>query len=145
MESESGKEAPMPAHLVPGRIIWVDIPDPAGRNPKQRPVVVLQHQARANGEVEVIGVAVTGTFPKRLPCDHVEIPSHPGGRCRTGLYERSAAVCSWIVRLTFPSEAEISVGGFVPGDKLKAIVAKVNELAAPPGGEAEEQGPSAGS
>jgi hypothetical protein len=126
----------MPAHLVPGRIIWADnVLDPAGRNPKRRGVVVLRHETRTTGEVDVIGVAVTGTFPTPLPEDHVALPWQGNRRVRTLLDKPSAAVCSWIVPLTFAGADEIMMGGFVDGKLLEMIVAKVNALYPPEGGE----------
>jgi hypothetical protein len=133
----------MPAHLAPGRIIWADdVLDPAGRNPKRRGIVVLRHQTLATGEVEVRGVAVTGTFPKPLPLDHVKLPWHRNRRVRTLLDKESAAVCSWVVRLTFPHESAITIGGFVDDALMEAIVAKVNEVSARASGDAEPKGSS---
>jgi hypothetical protein len=125
----------MPARLAPGCIVWADdVLDPAGRNPKRRGIVVLEHQTRATGEVEVVGVAVTGTFPKPLPADHVELPWKRDRNVRTRLDKPSAAVCSWVVHATFPSEAAVLIGGFVDGPQLNTIRAKVNDLSAPQGG-----------
>lgn len=130
----------MPARLAPGRIIWADdILDPAGRNPKRRGVVVLRHETRATGEVDVFGVAVTGTFPKPLPADHVALPWHRDRRVRTLLDKPSAAVCSWVVCLTFAAEGEIAMGGFVDDRLVETIVAKVNELSARRGSEAGKE------
>ncbi len=124
----------MSAQLAPGRLIWADLPDTAGRNPKRRPTLVLQHQVRATGEVEVVGVAVTGTLPQPLPDDYVALPWHRNRRVRTLLDKPAAAVCSWIVHLTFASEGDLAMGGFIDGQLLERIVAKVNALSAPPGG-----------
>jgi hypothetical protein len=130
----------MPAHLTSGRIIWADVPDSAGRNPKRRPIVVLQHLVRPAKEIEVVGVAVTGTLPKPLPQDYVTLPWQRDRRVRTLLDKPAAAVCSWVVRLKFADEGQLTMGGFVDGRLLETIVAKVNELASPRGGEAGPQG-----
>ena len=96
----------MQARLAPGRIIWADkVLDPAGRNPKRRAFIALRHEIRATGEVEVVGVFVTGTFPKPPPADHIELPWSPDGRARTHLRKPSYAVCShsYIYPLKFAS------------------------------------------
>ncbi len=133
----------MPAQLIPGRIIWADdVPDPAGRNPKRRAFIVLSHQLSATGEVEVVGVFVTGTFRKPPPEDHVILPWHRDRRAQTLLTKPSAAVCSYIYHLTFAKEDEIMFGGFVGGRLLETILAKVKELNAQQGSDAGEQGTS---
>jgi len=131
----------MPVLLVPGRIVWARISDPAGRNPKQRGIVVLDHRVHATGEIEVTGVAVTGTFPKPLPADHIALQWQRDRRVRTLLDKPSAAVCSWIVHQTF-TEADITLGGFIDGKLLEVIIAKVNELTPPEENEAGPQGTS---
>jgi hypothetical protein len=137
----------MPARLAPGAIIRVpDVREPGGQNPKDRRFVVLRHQILPTGEVRVVGAFVTGTLPKPLPEDHVPIEQwDPTGRCRTGLTKRSAAVCSsnYIYQFTFKAATEYKVIGFVDGQLRAAIVAKVNKLSAPPGGETGQQGTSA--
>jgi len=130
----------MPAQLAPGAIIQVEeTPDPGGQNPKVRRFVVLERQNLPTGEVKVVGAFVTGTFPRRLPDDHVAIKQWaPNGRCRTGLTKPSAVVCSpnYIYRREFKTAAEFKVIGCVNGQLRAAIVAKVNELRPSPGGEA---------
>ena len=98
----------------------------------------MRHEIRATGEVEVVGVFVTGTFPKPPPADHIELPWSPDGRARTHLRKPSYAVCShsYIYPLKFASEDEIEFGGFVDGPLFERIKAKVKELSPPQSGEA---------
>jgi len=138
----------MPARLAPGAIIRVpDVRDPGGQNPKDRRFVVLEHQVLPTGEVRVVGAFVTGTLLKPLPEDHVPIKQWaPNGRCRTGLTKPSAAVCSsnYIYKFTFKSATEHKVIGFVDGQTLAAIAAKVDGLSVQPGGEEGQEGNSPG-
>ena len=69
-------------------------------------------------------VAVTSRVPETLPDDHVLLPWHPQGHPRTGLNRRSAAVCSWLSKIT-PSEI-LDVSGVVPGPELLAILTKID-------------------
>lgn len=76
-----------------------DCPDPRGRNPKHRPCVVIA----VPGEIETDGaffvVAITTTLPDPLPDDHVELPWSRPRHPRTGLNEKNAAVCHWLVKI----------------------------------------------
>jgi len=132
----------MPAQLAPGRIICADnVLDPAGRNPKRRRFVVLEHEVGASGEITVVGVFVTGTFLKPPPKDHIKLPWSPDGRAQTRLTKESYAVCShpYIYHLTFASEDEIEFRGSVDGRTLDQITAKIEELNQQQGGDAGQQ------
>src|SRR5438552_7296188 len=84
------------SQLCRGRIVWVQLPDPQGRNPKCRPAVVVTPDAdiRADGEVWVVAIS---TQLDQAPAEaQVELPWDRRGHPRTGLRERSAAVCTWM-------------------------------------------------
>jgi hypothetical protein len=102
-----------------GRIVWVEITDSQGQNPKCRPAVILTatENIHANGDVWVAGVstqtdAALGDVCVELPWDRKR---HPG----TGLKERCAAVCTWLKKVTLAA-----IKGYaetVPGKQMIEI------------------------
>jgi mRNA-degrading endonuclease toxin of MazEF toxin-antitoxin module len=59
-----------------GRIVWVELPDPQGGNPKRRPAVIVSEVPEDRPDAEVWVVAVT-TQVDAAPADaSVELPWH---------------------------------------------------------------------
>jgi hypothetical protein len=81
--------------LRQGDIVKVEVVDPQHRNPKVRPVIILNPSEEIDAEMELAAIAITGTVPDPLPGSFVLLPYHPRGHPRTGLQKRSAAVCDW--------------------------------------------------
>jgi hypothetical protein len=112
--------------LCRGRIVWVEISDPQGRNPKCRPAVVVTatEDIAPEGEVIVVGIS---TQVDMAPADEcVELPWDRNRHPRTGLKERSAAVCTWIKRAQVTSIKDLA--GVVPGKQLLKILEKIGDL-----------------
>ena len=85
--------------LCRGRIVWVELIDPQGRNRKRRPAVIVTPDSdiRDDGEVWVVGIS---TQLAESPAEvQVELPWDRRGHSRTGLKERCAAVCTWMVKV----------------------------------------------
>jgi mRNA-degrading endonuclease toxin of MazEF toxin-antitoxin module len=61
-----------------GRIVWVELLDPQGRNPKCRPAVIVSPDAdiRAAGEVWLVGISTQ--LDEAAPEAQVELPWHRG-------------------------------------------------------------------
>jgi mRNA-degrading endonuclease toxin of MazEF toxin-antitoxin module len=112
-----------PRKLVRGLIIWATTPDPAGRNPKRRPVVLLTSQEEVPAGNPLIGVGITGTLPAPLPSDYVLLPWHRSRHPYTGLTKKCAAWCNW--RVTIPPNDELEVMGRVPDNVFAEICNKV--------------------
>ncbi len=112
--------------LQRGRIVWVEIPDPNGRNPKLRPAVIL---SQIESDEPFVAVAVTSTLPAPLAPSMVELPWHPKGHPRTRLTRRCAAVCNWLVELT--ADQVRDTAGLVPDRPLQEIFRKVHDLTPP--------------
>lgn len=109
-----------------GRIVWVEVPDPQGRNPKCRPAVILTSTEEVEAGEPIVVAAISTTLAQPLPDDHVELPWDRRGHSRTGLRMRCAAVCSW---LTVIVEKDIQgYAGIVPGPQLLQILEKVDAL-----------------
>src|SRR5262245_17460233 len=118
----------MPPPFSRGQIVWVAVPDPQGRNLKERPCVVV---GCSDTHVAVIGV--TSTLDALDAADRVDLPysNDPAHPCYTGLKRPSAADCHWqeIVKV---GEVASVMGHLLP-EHLGRIVTRVRELrAAPP-------------
>ena len=113
------------ATLQQGRIVWVRVVDPAGRNPKLRPAVIVTRTSEITATEPMVGVAVSSTFKQPLSASQNELPWQQGGHPVTGLNRRCVAVCEWVIRFT-TAEVE-SVGGTVPHSILLRIVRFVGE------------------
>lgn len=88
-------------------VIVTGLLDPQGRNPKDRPCVVVTPPVEA-GEGETIDVvAITTLLPDPLPPDHVPLPWHAQDHPRTGLNKRNAAVCSWFAEVSSSRVARV--------------------------------------
>jgi hypothetical protein len=79
-----------------GDIVFAEIPDPNGSNPKVRRVVVLTPDAAIAARHPIIVAGVTGTLPDPLTADYVVLPwKNPRGRHpKTGMTKRAAVLCT---------------------------------------------------
>src|SRR5262245_41000781 len=105
-----------------GRIVWVELLDPQGKNPKVRPAVILT----PNEEIVAgtITVAAISTQLDMAPADRqVLLPYHHQGHPRTGLREKCAAVADWLA--TVPLTAIRGFAGLVTGRPLLDLLAMV--------------------
>jgi mRNA-degrading endonuclease toxin of MazEF toxin-antitoxin module len=109
-----------------GRIIWAEVPDLQGRNPKRRPLIILTATEEIQEDGPVQCVSISSQLDQAPAELQVELPWHAQGHPRTGLRERCSAVCNWLVEL--PVSAIESYGGTVPGKQLLQILEKVNLL-----------------
>lgn len=106
-----------------GRIVWVELLDPQGRNPTCRPAVIVTPDAdiQADGGVWVVA---SSTQLHEAPAEvQVELPWHHRGHPRTGLRERCAAVCTWMEKVNVA--AIQGFAGMVPGRQLLDIEARI--------------------
>jgi mRNA-degrading endonuclease toxin of MazEF toxin-antitoxin module len=109
-----------------GRIIWVEITDSHGHNPKCRPAVILTatEEIQPESEVWVVGVS---TQADATPAEvSVELPWHRDRHPKTGLRERCVAVCTWLKKM--PLRNIVEYAGVVPGKQLLEILRKVGSL-----------------
>jgi mRNA-degrading endonuclease toxin of MazEF toxin-antitoxin module len=107
----------------------VELIDPQGRNPKCRPAVIVtpNEDIREDGEVWVVDIS---TQLDEAPTDvQVELPWHRNRHPRTGLKERCAAVCTWLVKVRVANIQECA--GTVPGRQLLEILQRIKPPAAP--------------
>ena len=109
-----------------GRIVWVELLDPQGRNPKCRPAVIITQtdEITPDGEIRVVGISTS--LHAAPPEVQVPLQYDPRGACRTGLREECAAVCTWVARI--PVATIRDFGGTVPGKTMHEIGEKVKRL-----------------
>ncbi len=108
-----------------GSIVYVELLDPQGRNPKVRPAVVLTPTAdiRPDGVVEV--AAVTGQTDQSPADECVPLQWEREGKASTGLRKPSVAVTSWVVPV--PVVSILNARGTVPTNAMLTILHKVRE------------------
>ena len=107
---------PSPEH---GSIVWAMVADPNGHK-KRRPVVILTPTKEIIAGASLVGVAVTSTPTIPKPPLHVELPWHSDKHEKTGLFRKSWAICTWIVKFKF-EEIEKTSPGPVPESHLILI------------------------
>lgn len=113
----------MNPQLQQGRIVWVEVLDPQGRNPKVRPAVVLTTTAEIREDGEVAVAAVTTQLDAAPSEVCVELPWHRDGHPRTRLNRRNVVVCTWLATV---SVAQIcGYAGVVPFAQLARILSLV--------------------
>ena len=111
------------SQLCRGRIVWVELLDPQGRNLTCRPAVIVTPDAdiRPDGEVWVVAIS---TQLHQAPAEvQVELPWDPRGTARTGLKERCAAICTWMEKVSIASIK--GYAGIVPGRQLLDIQKRI--------------------
>ena len=112
--------------LQQGSIVWVELVDPAGRNPKTRPAVILtpSHEILPGGQIYV--AAASSTFNVSLPVNQVALPWHPQKHPVTGLRKKCVVVCEWISEID-PAQI-LEIGGICPPAILFQILAQLPQI-----------------
>lgn len=106
--------------LKQGSIVWVEVADTAGRNPKCRPAVVVTPTNEISEEDTFVVVAATSSISDALPENIVELPWHADRHPKTGLYKQRVAVCDWLIEI---SHVQVqSTAGTVPQNVLQQIL-----------------------
>jgi mRNA-degrading endonuclease toxin of MazEF toxin-antitoxin module len=93
---------------------------------KLRPVVVITPTNAIRTDKSFEAVAITTTFPKQLPDDHILLPYQRTGHPYTGLNKKAAAVCSWIVSVAHGDV--VRPKGYLPAAYLYDVLKKVDGL-----------------
>ncbi len=108
-----------------GRIVWAEVPDPQGRNPKCRPLVIVTATEAIEPDGLVQCVAISSQLAQAPAEAQVELPWHAQGHPRTGLKERCAAVCTWLVEV--PVSSIRSYVGSVPTRAMLQILQQIDD------------------
>lgn len=115
--------------LCRGRIVWVELLDPQDRNRKCRPAVIVTPDADIWDDGEVWLVAISTQLDASPAEVQVELPWDRRGHPRTGLRERCAAVCTWMVKVNVADIQECA--GIVPGRQLLDILSRIKPFDPP--------------
>jgi hypothetical protein len=120
----SGGSAPAPFPIRFADVLFAEVPDPNGQNPKTRRVVVLTPDVELAAGFPIVVAGVTGTLPRPLTADYVKLPySHsPRRHPKTGLTKEAAVLCTWIVSIA-PTDIK-GRSGFVPPALMAIVHAK---------------------
>lgn len=115
-------------------IVFAEILDPNGQNPKTRRVVVLTPDSELAAGFPIVVAGVTGTFPDPLTADYVKLPykNPPGRHPKTGLTKSAAVLCTWVVPIT-PNDIK-GRSGFVPPAYMSIVHSKTAATAKAIGG-----------
>jgi mRNA-degrading endonuclease toxin of MazEF toxin-antitoxin module len=108
-----------------GTIVIASVPDPAGGNPKERPLVVISSTVDVEAGKPVVAAAISTQFAEPLAPTEVRLPFHPKGSARTGLTKPCVAKCNWLC--TLQQSAVRATRGYVSGKVLKSILSIVNQ------------------
>ncbi|HEX8202782.1 MAG TPA: type II toxin-antitoxin system PemK/MazF family toxin [Isosphaeraceae bacterium] len=108
-------------------VIVAGLPDPHGRNPKDRPAIVVTPTDELRAGRPIFVVAITTTLTSPLPDDYVRLPWSRPRHPRTGLNSRNAAVCHWLAHVE--ESKVVRAIGRVPGRELIAIGDALHRLA----------------
>jgi hypothetical protein len=105
-------------------IIFAEVLDPNGQNPKTRRVVILTPDIELSAGFPIVVAGVTGTLPSPLTADYVKLPykNPPGRHPKTGLTKEAGVLCTWIVSITRQDVRGHS--GFVPPSYMAIVNAK---------------------
>jgi mRNA-degrading endonuclease toxin of MazEF toxin-antitoxin module len=112
--------------LLQGSIVRATVRDPAGGNPKTRPLVIVSANSDIGTSSSVFAVAITSQFREPVLSDEVALPWHLTGKSRTGLTKPCVAKCSWICKLD--KLALVESRGHVPNAQLEQILARIADL-----------------
>ena len=118
----------MSVSLQQGRIVWVELLDPQGRNPKRRPAVILTPTAEIRADGEVVVAALSSQTDQSPPEVSVPLPWHRDGHPRTKLDRRNVVVCTWLVTVAVASIPPDAIGGTVPFPEMARVLEIVRAL-----------------
>jgi hypothetical protein len=132
MNSGGTAAAPFPIRFAD--IIFAEVLDPNGQNPKTRRVVVRTPDSELASGFPIVVAGVTSTLPDPLTADYVKLPYNnpPGRHPKTGLTKAAAVLCTWVGSITMNDVKGRS--GFVPPAYMSIVHSKTATIAKAIGG-----------
>ena len=115
-------------------ILFANVTDPNGKNPKTRRVVVLTPDFALKARYPIVVAGVTGTLPDPLTADYVLLPfkNSPGRHPKTGMTKKAGVLCTWVIIIT-QSDVQ-GRSGFVPPAYMAIVSSKTESTAKAVGG-----------
>jgi mRNA-degrading endonuclease toxin of MazEF toxin-antitoxin module len=117
--------------LQQGRIIWVALLDPQGRNSKRRPAVILTPTSEIRPDGDVVVAALSSQTDQSPPEVSVEAPWHRDGHPKTKLNRRNVVVCTWLATLKVATIQPDDIGGLMPFAQMARVLEIVRALEKP--------------
>ncbi len=123
----------MPSGTTPPPVRYGDIIlvanflDPQGRNPKDRPCVVMTNNASPTPEGSQLVVAISTIVPDPPPTGYALLPWQRPHHPKTGLNKPNAAICTWIAEIA--DSRVLRRLGIVPNRQLSLIADTLSQLA----------------
>lgn len=114
-----------------GKVFWVeDLPDPNGKNPKDRPFLVISNtdSNERDGRATCVALSHSAALKSPRPESLIPVPFSPDGRACTSLRKETVAICFWTEILEPDQISNKYDTGFVRNVNLEVIVNKVKEL-----------------
>jgi len=124
--------------ILPGSIIIAFVYDESGRNPKERPLVLVTLPPKMEPVSCCACVAITSTWESVPLTVRVMLPYQSDRKLRssTGLRIPSAAHCEWLVSV--PVEKIISVKGRCPKLAFDQILTRLANTIPPTSSDSED-------
>jgi hypothetical protein len=115
-------------------IVFAEVFDPNGQNPKTRRVAVLTPDIELAAGFPIVVAGVASTLPNPLTADYVMLPykNPPDRHPKTGLTKKAAVLCSW-VGLISPNDVK-GRSGFEPPAHMAIVHSKTAAKAKAIGG-----------
>ena len=85
--------------LSQGQVVRIAVPDPRGKNPKSRPVVILTETAELADNDEFVVACISTQFSEPLPQHCIPAPWSPDGHAKSGLRQPSVVKCRWLLKV----------------------------------------------
>ena len=114
-----------PDHAYGDVVLVEGLLDPQGRNPKDRPCVVVTNPDSPPDGRQLV-VAISTVLPDPLPDDHVPLPYMDPRHPKTGLNRRNAAIGRWIREVD--DSQIVRKLGVVPGNQIRALAEVLERL-----------------
>ena len=114
------------AKLRYGSLIYAEVPDPAGRNPKRRPLLIVTPSDALETGREIFCVAITSQIPDPLTEDMIELPWSRHCHPRTKLNRPLIARCDWIEKITVTDD--LTEIGYATDSVLERIEHRLRQL-----------------
>jgi mRNA-degrading endonuclease toxin of MazEF toxin-antitoxin module len=121
-----------PPSVQRGSILWIQLTDPDGKNPKERPALLLSSNEKIMEGGELVVAAISTVFSRPIPSHWFELPSRPGGDPVTGLDQPCVVKSDWLKRVE--ATDVITELGMAPSRVVRQVLAYLREQAMKKGG-----------
>lgn len=117
----------MASALRQGSIVWAEVRDKYGNEPKHRPVAIISPDDDIRELPFVAGVVCSHSAAAQSPLADcwVELPYHRKRNCCTKLAKPTVAIPTWVVKVATTGHSPDNIGGWVPMRLVNEIVTTI--------------------